>query len=179
VFHVIDERAYVLVPVLHGQCAAAVHQAIHEISFVLRAVLELHGTFTVESVVLKRAIVSLFARGKVIDTIAIEHTILEFSFIVGAVGVLELATARALPLVVFALVLDGTVVPGLSTIAMLQILLPLAVARAPLLIHKNSVSVCHRILPEALVDVPVLANDSALPTEVIMFELADVDAPVL
>ena len=93
-----------------------------------------------------------------------ELAIYEIAFIESPIE-LKLALARLGAIDKISSVFDSSVVPGLSSNSVLQVLLPLALVHAPLGIEEDSLAVSLAILPFPMVDIPIRMSKPSLSVE--------------
>lgn len=105
-------------------------------------------------------------------TFTLEHAVYKVTLVVRAVLPLVAALPVFLARDIVALELDFALVPGLTSVTVLQIVRPFTFVSGALRVYKRAVAVGHAVLPLTLVGVAVSLGHAALASHLIVLELA-------
>ena len=130
------------------------HFALFELPLVLALVRPDHDALSFHLVVLELPGVDLAGVSEVVLAVALELSIHEVAFVLTTLE-LELSLSCLLALLEVTLVLDGTEVPLLSALAVLEVLVPVAVVEAALVVAEYALSVGLALLPVSPVNIAI------------------------
>ena len=164
----------ILVAVCEDHSALATLQSTFEVSSVALAVLVGELAFALEYILFEVALVCSFEICEVVHTVPREHTVIEVTVVVAAIGPLVATLAYFLAFHVLATELDLSKLPSFFSKSMLVVVDPLAITNATLCVNEAPIAIEHIVFPIALIDAAIGFSDTTLATSFVVLELADI-----
>lgn len=164
----------ILVTVCKDHSALTTLQSSFEVTSVALAVLVSELAFAFEYIFFKVTLVSSFKICEVVHTVTGEHTVIEVTIVVAAIGPLIATLTYFLAFHVLTTEFDLSELPSFFTKSMLVVVNPLTVTYTTLSVYKASIAIEHIVFPITLVDAAICFRDATLSASLVVLELADI-----